>query len=52
MIWMDVDVALASVPVNVMPLIDSTDFKTIEDAVVFDAAGLALFWNFTTTASR
>src|SRR3972149_4976617 len=50
MIWMDVDIALASVPVNAMPLIDSTDFKTIEDAVVFNQAGLALFWHFTTTA--
>src|SRR3972149_1413845 len=50
MIWMDVDIALASVPVNAMPLIDSTDFKTIEDAVVFNQAGLALFGHFTTTA--
>src|SRR3990167_1201692 len=50
MIWMDVDIALASVPVNAMPLIDSTDFKTIEDAVVFNQAGLALLWHFTTTA--
>lgn len=49
-IWMDVDAALASVPVNIMPLIDDTDFKTIEAAVVFNQAGLALFWNFTTTA--
>ncbi len=49
MIWMDVDVALASVPVNLMPLLDSTDFKSIEDAVAYNAGGLALFWNFTTT---
>jgi len=49
-IWMDVDTALATVPVNMMPLIDDTDFKTIEDGVVFNQAGLALFWNFTTTA--
>ncbi len=47
---MDVDTAIASAPVNKMPLIDDTDFKTIEDAVVFNQAGLALFWNFTTTA--
>lgn len=47
---MDVDAALASVPVNKLPLIDDTDFKTIEDAVVYNQAGLALFWNFTTTA--
>ena len=49
-IWLDVDAALASVPVNKMPLIDDTDFKTIEAAVVYNQAGLALFWNFTTTA--
>jgi hypothetical protein len=47
---MNVDVALAEVPVNVMPLLDATDFKTIEDAVAFNQAGLALFWNFVTTA--
>lgn len=50
MIWMDVDIGLATVPVNIMPLIDDIDFKTIEDGVVFNQAGLALFWNFTTTA--
>tara|TARA_R110000772_G_scaffold23646_2_gene63147 strand:+ start:9642 stop:12341 length:2700 start_codon:yes stop_codon:yes gene_type:complete len=49
-IWIDVDTALASVPVNKFPLIDDTDFKTIEDAVVYNQAGLALFWNFTSTA--
>jgi hypothetical protein len=49
-IWVDVDIALASVPVNAMPLIDATDFKTIEDALTYNQAGLALFWNFTTTS--
>lgn len=49
-IWMDVDTALASVPVNKVPLVDDTDGKSIEDAVVYNQAGLALFWNFTTTA--
>ncbi len=49
-IVMLVDTALASVPINKMPLVDDTDFKTIEDAVVYNAAGLALFWNFTTVA--
>lgn len=48
--WMDVDTALAEVPVNIMPLLDATDFKTIEDAVAYDAAGMALFWHFVTTA--
>ena len=47
---MDVDTALAEVPVNVMPLIDDTDFKSIEAAVVYNAAGMALKWHFVTTA--
>ena len=41
-IWMDVNVALAEVPVNIMPLIDDTDFKSIEDAVTYNQAGMAL----------
>lgn len=49
-IWYDVDTALAEVPVNLMPLIDNTDFKTIEDAIAYNAAGMALFWHFCTTA--
>lgn len=49
-IWMDVDAALAEVPVNIMPLLDSTDFKSIEAAVAYDAAGMALYWHFVTTA--
>lgn len=48
-IWMDVDTALAEVPVNILPLLDATDFKTIEDAVTYNAAGLALYWHFVTT---
>jgi len=44
------DTALASVPVNKMPLTDATDFVTIEDAVAYNASGLSLFWNFTTVA--
>ena len=47
--WMDVDINLASVPVNILALIDDTTFKDIEDAVVFNQAGLALFWHFSTT---
>lgn len=47
---MDVDVALSEVPVNLMPLIDDTDFKTREEAVTYDQAGLDLVWNFVTTA--
>lgn len=49
-IWMDVDTALAEVPVNLMPLIDDTDFKTIEGAVAYNASGMALRWHFVTTA--
>lgn len=47
--WMDVDTALAEVPVNLMPLVDSTDFTTIEAAVAFNASGMDLRWNFVTT---
>jgi hypothetical protein len=49
-IFMDVDVALSEVPVNLVPLLDATDFKTIEDAVAYNAAGMALYWHFVTTA--
>ncbi len=49
-IWCNVDAAVASLPVNMLALTDDTDFKSIEAAVTFDQAGLALFWNFTTTA--
>ena len=47
---MTVDTALAEVPVNLMPLVDATDGKTIEGAIVYNEAGLALFWNFVTAA--
>lgn len=47
---MDVDAALAEVPVNIMPLLDDTDFKSRETAVAFNAAGMDLVWNFVTTA--
>jgi len=49
-LWMDVDVALAEVPVNLLPLIDDTDFKSIEGAVAYNAAGMALRWHFVTPA--
>ena len=38
------------VPINTVPLVDDTDYKTIEDALTYDQAGLALKWNFLTTA--
>ena len=49
-IWMDVDAALSEVPVNILPLIDATDFKTRKEAVAYNTAGLELIWHFTTTA--
>jgi hypothetical protein len=49
-IYFDVDTALTEVPVNVLPLLDDTDAKTIEDAVAYNAAGLALNWHFVTSA--
>ncbi len=48
-IYMDVDVALTEVPVNIISLIDDTDFKTEEDSVVYNATDMALVWNFTKT---
>lgn len=44
--WMNVDTALAAVPVNSMPLISDSDFKTIQESVVYNQAGLDLNWNF------
>jgi hypothetical protein len=49
-LWMDVDTALAEVPVNLMPLVDDDDFITIKAAVAYDEAGMDLRWNFVTTA--
>jgi hypothetical protein len=46
---MDVDTNVI-VPVNILPLLDDTDFKTIETAVVYNSAGLVITWNFVTTA--
>lgn len=47
---MDVDTALSEVPVNVLPLLDDTTFKDIEAAVAYNAAGMALYWHFVTSA--
>lgn len=49
-IWLDTDVNLPEVPVNILPLIDDTDFKAIEAAIAYNAAGMALYWHFVTTA--
>jgi hypothetical protein len=40
------NIALAEVPVNTMPLIDDTDFKSREVAIVYNQAGMDLVWNF------
>lgn len=48
-LWIDVDTAV-KVPVNVLPLLDDTDFKSIEISVAYNADGLALTWNFVTCA--
>jgi hypothetical protein len=46
--YMDVDVALAGVPMNIYPVVD-VDGAIIDD-LAFDVAGLDLVWNFVTTA--
>ena len=48
-IWMDVDTEV-DVPANRFPLTDDTDFKTIEGAVAWNAAGITVYWHFVTTA--
>jgi hypothetical protein len=48
-IVMNVGVAV-TVPVNILPLLDDTDFKTRETAVAYNAAGMDLVWNFVTRA--
>lgn len=49
-IWLDVDTAISEAPVNILPLLDDTDFKTRETGVAHNAAGMDLVWNFVTTA--
>jgi hypothetical protein len=46
---MVVNTALSEVPVNLMPLIDDTDFKSRETAIAYNASGMDLVWNFVTT---
>ncbi len=48
-ILLKVDTAVV-VPVNVLPLIDDTDFKTIDSTIAYDESGMSLRWNFVTTA--
>lgn len=46
---MDVDTAVV-VPMNLMPLTDDTDFKSVETGLVYNSAGIKVYWNFVTTA--
>ena len=51
MIWFDVDAAIAEMPVNMIPLVSSTDFISIKEAVTGTTdSGIDLNWNFETTA--
>jgi hypothetical protein len=49
MINLPIDTAVV-VPVNLVPLVDSADPAVIEDAVAYNASGMALKWNFVTPA--
>jgi hypothetical protein len=46
---LDVDAALAEVPVNLLPLVASADGFTVATCT-YNQAGLALYWNFITCA--
>lgn len=47
--WLDVDAAV-TVPVNLLQLIDDSDFKAIEIDIVYNQAGMDLVWHFITSA--
>lgn len=49
-LWCDVDAAV-TVPVNILPLCDDVDFKTVEEAIVYNFAGLSVQWNFQTSTA-
>jgi len=46
--WLDVDIAI-TVPVNIVALMNDTDFKTIDETIAFNESGMDLNWNFITT---
>ncbi len=48
--WMDVDVALAEVPVNSVSLMSSSDFVTVDEGIAYNESGMDLYWHFVTTA--
>jgi hypothetical protein len=47
--YMDVDTAVV-VPMNIFPITDDTDFKSIETALVYNSGGIVVYWHFITTA--
>jgi hypothetical protein len=49
MLFMDVDSAV-TVPVNAMPLISNSDFKTRQESIAYNESNMDLVWNFATTA--
>ena len=49
MMFMDVDTALSEVPVNLIPLTSDSDFKTVDEGILYDESGMDLYWHFTTT---
>jgi hypothetical protein len=48
-VWQNVDENV-TVKANLMPLIDDTDFKTIETSIAYNQAGMNLVWNFVKTS--
>ncbi len=48
-IYMDVDLAVIA-PMNILPIVQSADGITIEQALVYNFAGIAVQWNFCTCA--
>lgn len=48
-LWMDVD-ANVVVPMNIMPILDDTDFKSPEAALVYNSGGIAVYWHFVSAA--
>lgn len=45
-------VALAELPLNFVPLVSDSDFKTIKTDLVYNSAGLLVYWNFLDVAGN
>lgn len=50
--FLDVDVPISALPVNLFPITSSADSDTVIDALVYNASGLTLYWNFLTTSGQ